>query len=161
MAKKRGQTKIIEKTIVKNFVNTNKPKKKRANNSEKTSKIDKTLIENFVALQKVLTNLSIKLDNLANQTSKLLYLFEKAAESLSQREFGAEVQETGKILEGLRTLSEQNKIITRGLNSMNEQRININPGYQETLPVVQKKSMEIEDYEKNISSKLKKLQPVS
>lgn len=162
MAKKRGQTKIIEKTTVKSFVNTNKKPRQHV---EKTSKLDKTLIENFVALQKVLTNLSIKLDNLANQTSRLLDIFEKSAEALSNREFNSEVQETGKILEGLRNLSEQNKVIARGLTSMHEQKpVERAPAqeYQETMPITtQRKSMELEDYEKTISSKLKKLQPMS
>jgi len=166
MAKKKGQTKIIEKTTVKSFVNNPKPKKKRTNNPEKGSKIDKALIENFVALQKVLTNLSIKLDNVANQTSRLLDIFEKSAEALSNREFGAEVQETGRILEGLRNLSEQNKVIARGLTAMHEQKPITTPQqeYQETImptTPTQKKSMELEDYEKTISSKLKRLQPVS
>ena len=64
-----------------------------ANNSQSTSRssggssIDKALIENFVLIQRVMVNLSGKIDNLTNQISKLLELFEISAKALAEKNF--------------------------------------------------------------------------
>ena len=44
--------------------------------THKTMNIEKALIDNFISMQKVLTNLAIKFDNLSEQITKLLELFE-------------------------------------------------------------------------------------
>ncbi|MBU0959058.1 MAG: hypothetical protein KKB31_03885, partial [Nanoarchaeota archaeon] len=49
----------------------------------KTPRVDSVLIENFVSLQRVLTNLTIKLDGVANQMTKLLDIFEISAKALT------------------------------------------------------------------------------
>ncbi|NMB66704.1 hypothetical protein GYA25_01435, partial [Candidatus Woesearchaeota archaeon] len=41
--------------------------------------INNKLIENFVSLQRVMTNLAVKLEDLSSQISKLLELFEISA----------------------------------------------------------------------------------
>jgi len=56
------------------------------------NKVEKVLVENFVSLQKVLVNLSIKVDNLTNQISELLNLFELSAKALSQKENEKQIQ---------------------------------------------------------------------
>ena len=50
------------------------PKTKKPIVSSKQIHTEKILIENFIALQKVITNLSIKFDKLTNQISSLLEL---------------------------------------------------------------------------------------
>ncbi|KHO55254.1 MAG: hypothetical protein QT10_C0004G0041 [archaeon GW2011_AR19] len=45
--------------------------------SEQKKSVEKILVENFVSLQKVMTNLSVKFDELSSQISKLLELFEQ------------------------------------------------------------------------------------
>lgn len=87
-----------------------------------THNIDKRLIDNFVTLQKVIVNMSIKLDNLAGQLAKLLDLFEISAKSLAQKEFEifGDNKETKEIREKIDNLFEQNKLIARGITLMND-----------------------------------------
>lgn len=89
-------------------------------------KVEKILIENFVSLQKVMTNLSLKFDNLANQMSKLLNLFEISAKALAKKELTPTqgLKEDKKILEKLDTLADQNKIIAKGLTLLHESESN-------------------------------------
>jgi len=173
-----AKTKVHKKTIVtetfekkgpkKKKTSIKKPKKvtrkiirKRPASSVKNTNLNKMLIENFVSLQKVMTNVSVKYDNLSNQLSKLLNLFEISAKTLAEKDFKPkEENKTNKeIIEKIETLLEQNKIIARGLTLMHE-RI---PG-QEFIPLKQisppqKKESEnsnsnnLGEYEKSISIK--------
>jgi len=87
--------------------------------SEQTQKI---LLDNFVSLQKVMTNLAIKFDNLSNQISQLLNLFEISAKALAEKEFEMNKpnKDEKKIMDKLSELSEQNKIIARGVSLMHD-----------------------------------------
>lgn len=87
-----------------------------------THEIDKRLIDNFVTLQKVIVNMSLKMDGLTNQLSKLLDLFEISAKSLAQKEFEifGDNKETKEIREKIDNLFEQNKLIARGITLMND-----------------------------------------
>ena len=111
MPKKRGSTK-------KRTVKHKTPKKKLHTDN----KIEKVLVENFVSLQKVMTNLSVKFDNLASQISKLLELFEISAKTLAKKDFSLEKGGEGgnKITEKIDNLLEQNKTIARGLTLLHE-----------------------------------------
>ena len=166
MKKKKRLTKK-KKTSVK------KPKKiikrtvrKRLHPSIEKVNLSKMLIENFVSLQKVMTNVSVKYDNLANQISKLLRLFELSAKTLAEKDFNPkEKQKDNKeIMEKIETLLEQNKIIARGLTLMHE-RI---PEQEEFIPIrqpplptkrtnqqdnsnIKKDSTNIGEYQKSIS----------
>ncbi len=85
-------------------------------------KLNELLIENFVNLQKVLTNLSIKFDNLADQIAKLLQLFEISAKSFADKLSTTvpEIEKDKEFLEKLNRLLEQNKVIAKGLTLMEE-----------------------------------------
>jgi len=115
--------------MVKKSVKIKKPavkkriSKKTTIKTVKSPKIEKVLVENFVALQKVMANLSSKFDNLANQISKLLNLFEMSAKSLAKKEFTLEKggKESKEMLKKIDNLFEQNKIIARGLTLLHEQ----------------------------------------
>lgn len=85
----------------------------------KESKVDAILIENFVALQRVLTNLSVKLDNVATQMTKLLDLFEISAKALAEKDFSVD-KDNRKVLERLDMVLDQNKTLARGLTLMHE-----------------------------------------
>jgi len=112
---------------------------------QKTTKpdnqIQEALIENFITLQKVMTNLSVKFDNLSDQIAKLLDLFEISAKAMAEKNFefddgreikkatenragyilgGELIQETEELTQKLDELLEQNKIIARGFTLMNE-----------------------------------------
>lgn len=90
--------------------------------STKVIKVEKALIDNFIGLQKVMVNLSSKFDNLANQISKLLELFEISARSLAKKDFGIEkdTKESEKILEKLDKISEHAGLIGKGLALIHE-----------------------------------------
>ena len=106
--------------------------------SEKTIKkksmtkgeLEETLINNFTNLQKVLTNLSFKFEDLSNNMSKLLQLFEISAKSFAEKytskETGEKLEkqtkerkETDKeYLKKLDSLLDQNKTIAKGIMLM-------------------------------------------
>ena len=79
------------------------------------SELESMLIDNFVNLQKVLTNLSVKFDNLSGNISRLLELFEISAKSLAQKQALNGEEKDQDLLKKLDSLLEQNKIIAKGL----------------------------------------------
>lgn len=123
----------------------------------KNENSERLLIENFTMLQRVLVELSGKISKLTEQTSNLLNLFEGAAKSLAERDL-RENPETGRILQGIRELSEQNKILAKGLTLMHEK-----PQMQEMrrTPEIIPGSSKISSFEvdesNNLSRKLKPL----
>jgi len=124
--------------------------------TKKNTNIEKTLIENFVSLQKVMVNLSIKFDNLTDQISKLLNLFEISAKTLAQKEFDTEgnKEKNKKIIEKIDKLLEQNKTIARGLTLIHE--IKNKPPLPKQFPPQQistpipGKTMNVNEYQKSI-----------
>ncbi len=88
--------------------------------------LNKSLIENFVALQKVITKNSEKLDSLSGQISKLLQIFEISAKSFAEKNFRptgsnpADLQKEAEYLSKLNTLLEQNKTIAKGLSLLGD-----------------------------------------
>jgi len=131
-------------------------------------KIEKVLIENFVSLQKVMTNISIKFDNLSTQISKLLELFEISAKALVEKDFSVDKnqKDANLIMEKMDNLLEQNKTIAKGLTLVHE-RI---PPHDETqysppsnisrqgppqmkIPQqTQNTTIDVDEYQKSISS---------
>jgi len=95
-------------------------KKKSVKNKPSTVKNDKDdlLMQNFISLQKILTNLIVRVDSLTNQTSKLLSLFEISAKSFAQRQGSPINKDDKEFLEKLDQLIEQNKLIARGITLM-------------------------------------------
>ena len=132
-----------------------------------TPQMERALIENFVSLQQVMTNLSAKFDNLANQISKLLELFEISAKTLSGKNINLG-RDNGKVEKKLDDLIGQNKVIARGLTLMHDKFPEREP-FQSPIPREQrmerpistikpliKKKAKIKDYEKSISPKSSK-----
>jgi hypothetical protein len=103
MVKKRGTTE----------------RKERVSNPNTSGeiKMERVLIENFVSLQKVMTNLAVKFDNLSGQISKLLELFEISAKTLAEK---GSLMEDKKVMGKLDNLIEQNKVIARGVAMIHE-----------------------------------------
>ena len=140
-----------------------KSSKKKSKTSSET-KINQALIENFVALQKVMTNLSLKFDNLTEQISKLLNLFEISAKTLAEKEFDAEKgkKDDKKIAEKLDGLLEQNKILARGitlLHGVREETEEMPPSPQPRNQIpnpqtakIPEYGVDLRGYEKSISS---------
>ena len=93
--------------------------------------LEETLINNFTNLQRVLTNLSLKFEDLSNNMSKLLQLFEISAKSFAEKHAGkdAEKQENQtkaqkesdkEYLQKLDSLLDQNKTIAKGIMLMED-----------------------------------------
>lgn len=127
------------------------------------SDFEKVLVSNFVSLQKVMTNLSSKFDNLTKQLSKLLELFEMSAKTLAEKELDLKQVGNKKVIEKIDNLLEQNKIIARGLTLIHSkiegkgsefpQEQNIPPMQQRPPQIpMQAKPKEIKGYQKSISS---------
>jgi len=90
-------------------------------NPERTTNAQKILIENFVSLQDVMTNMSSKLNNLTNQISRLLELFEQSAKTFMEKDlkFGGGTDK--ELVSKLDRLIEQNKIIAQGITLLHEE----------------------------------------
>jgi hypothetical protein len=99
--------------------------KERRERYIRTPGVENVLVENFVSLQRVMSNLSVKFDELTNQISKLLELFEISAKTLAEKDYEIEKssKENSKILEKIENVLEQNKTIAKGLSLMHD-RIN-------------------------------------
>jgi hypothetical protein len=81
--------------------------------------IQLALIENFTNMQRVLTNLTIKFDNLSDNLSRLLQLFEVSAKNFMDKQIGT-APEDADTLRKLDVLLDQNKTIAKGLTLIEE-----------------------------------------
>ena len=121
--------------------------------------IEKALIENFVSMQKVLTNMTIKFDSLANQISKLLDLFETSAKTLAEKDINLNQTSTDskEILNKVDALLDQNKTIARGMLMINSGTPQRNPIPQQGTPIPPRPNQpkSLSGYQKSISSGMK------
>jgi hypothetical protein len=93
------------------------PKPKKISNRE----VQLLLIDNFVNLQKVLTNLTYKFDQLSSDISRLLGLYEISAKTfLKKLEEGNLTDEDKDVMKKLDTLIDQNKTVAKGLTLIEE-----------------------------------------
>lgn len=109
----------------------------RKKDSMSKSELEQALLNNFVNLQKVLTNLSIKFDELSDNISKLLQLFEISAKSFAEK-YSGEGEETNggdtQMLSKLDSLLDQNKTIAKGIMMMEEKiRQKVRPAEEEII----------------------------
>jgi len=118
---KKKKTTSKKKPTSKNKPVKNPPTKK-SKIKEEDKKIERILIENFVGLQKVMVNLSVKFEELSNKISKLLEIFEISAKALAEKDLTIEqtARDDSKIIQEIGNLSNQNKVIARGLTLMHE-----------------------------------------
>jgi len=142
------KTKVKKRRVTKNKTISN----------PRTTGVNKVLIDNFVSLQKVMTNLSLKFDELSSQISKLLELFEISAKSLAKNDFESEKgnKNSEDIIEKLDNLIDQNKTIARGLTLMHE--TNPEKKFQPPIPrppqsPEQRPPVRTNEYQKSISSR--------
>ena len=146
-SKKKTHKVKTKDNIVKIQVETKSPKKKKRKKSTRKKKKRKTkkttkkrtkatkekvqielqpvFVENFVALQKIMVSLTQKYDSLNTKISKLLELFETSAKTLAKKDFKLGNEETvegqKEILDKVKTLEDQNKIIAKGMTMLHEQ----------------------------------------
>ncbi len=130
-SKRKTKTVVTIETISPTRTKTKKTTRKRKTRTKKTTspskkrdeiKISKALTDNFIALQKIMVNVSIKFDNLSNQISKLLELFEISAKSLARKDFEGdkENKDIKAVLEKLDNVSQQAGLIGKGLALIHE-----------------------------------------
>ena len=110
-----------ESNVVKIQVEAHNPprRKRRAMLRAKTkpakSAIPKALISNFVALQRVQTDLTIKLDALTKQIAELLNLFEATAKTFSENPAILTSERDKEFIDKINQLLEQDKVIAKGV----------------------------------------------
>ncbi|MFA5259084.1 MAG: hypothetical protein WC979_07805 [Candidatus Pacearchaeota archaeon] len=87
------------------------------------AEVEQALIDNFINLQRVLTNLSLKFDELSTNMSKMMQLFEISAKTFAEK-YSTEEPKTGdvdtELLKKLDSLLDQNKTISKGIMLMEE-----------------------------------------
>ncbi len=86
--------------------------------------IEQALIDNFINLQKVMTNLSVKFDELSTNISRLLQLFEISAKTFAERYSTQEPAQDNvvdsELINKLNSLLDQNKTISKGIMLIEE-----------------------------------------
>jgi len=89
-------------------------KKSLKKSSEESIKL---LVENNVALQKVLTDLSLNINHLTGEVSELLKIFKEASKTFGEERAVEEVQreETRHLIGKMEDLIDQNKTVAKGL----------------------------------------------
>lgn len=87
--------------------------------SDKNIEVNKVLLENFVELQKALTNLAIKFEDLSSNISRQLELFELAAKSFADKPINTPGVDQ-EFLKKLDSLLDQNKTISKAITMMEE-----------------------------------------
>ena len=110
---------MVKKSGVKKRASKRRTTPRSSSVSKESQKI---LIENFVSLQKVMTRVAEKFDDLSGQISELLKLFEDSAKIVVKNEIekSKETNEEKQILNTMVSILDQNKIIARGLTLMYE-----------------------------------------
>jgi len=121
MAKKKSVKKKSSKKKTKKKKTTKKSiKKPRVSTQRVAIEMQPVLVNNFVALQKVMVSLASKLDDVSIKMQKLLDLFELSAKTLAKKDFKLAGETSPEVLKKLGELSEQNKVIAKGLTMIHE-----------------------------------------
>ena len=127
-----------KRKIVKNkpFKKVSKPNRKAARSPPASrgfsnAELEKMLINNFTHLQKIQTNLTIKLEELTEKIARLLNLFEISAKSFIEKQgIGTGLTKEDKaFLQKLDKVAEQNQTIAKALTIM-EQMVREKVGYR-------------------------------
>ena len=83
------------------------------------AELEEVLLNNFVNLQGVLTNLSVKFEDLSNNISRLLELFEISAKTFAEKHLEKDGPKNDKeLISKLDSLLDQNKTIAKGIMQM-------------------------------------------
>ncbi|MDA3836920.1 MAG: hypothetical protein PF542_04825 [Nanoarchaeota archaeon] len=124
-------TKVNKKSVPKE--GTKRKTKTRKIISRPDRNLEKILIENFISMQKVMTHLVSKFDKLENQISGLLNLFEQSAETLAKKDINLEIkgneEKQQEIIDKLKNIFEQNKLVAKGLTLMHKAAVDPNISY--------------------------------
>jgi len=155
MAKKKEGSK---KKSIKKRSSSKKSIKKRSDKAIESStrgQLDKAMMQNTISLQRVLTEVSTKLTGLTEKIEDLLEVFEDSAQAIVDKGFEdlspkQNTEESKKILSKLDNLTEQNKLIARGLTIVSEK------PQQSSMPVAPYKPKP----EKKVQSSTQEVKPL-
>lgn len=121
------------------------PKEAVSKSSSNSLNVEKALVENFIALQKVMTNLAIKLDELSTKTGKLLELFEISAKAIAENDLSLDGGPSKKVVSDmsgkLDKLLDQNKVLAKGVSLLHE--IPEHPSKRPDIPHSIEEGMEV------------------
>ena len=121
MAKKAKKKSVKKKKKpLKKKTSKKSVKKPRVSTQKVAIEMQPVLVNNFVALQKVMVSLASKLDDVSMKMQKLLDLFELSAKTLAKKDFKLAGETSPEVLKKLGELSEQNKVIAKGLTMIPE-----------------------------------------
>lgn len=146
-----------------------KPVKARKLKKLSAAEREKILIDNFIGLQKVMVNLSMKFENLSDNITKLLGVFEASARDYVVNKGKSAPEKDREYLVQLNTLIDQNKAISRGIMQLDErmrlvkqsdavpQKTTIISALQQNLPKVEAPSLQ--GYEPSIQNSQSKPKP--
>lgn len=116
------------------------PKGVISKSSTNSTSVEKALVDNFIALQRVMTNLAVKLDDLSTKTGKLLDLFEISAKAIAENDLSLDGGPSKKVVEDmsgkLDRLLDQNKVLAKGVSLLHEI-----PEYPSKAPEIPQKPM--------------------
>jgi hypothetical protein len=146
-----------------------KPTKIKKSKKFSAAEREEILIENFVGLQKVMINLSMKFENLSNNITKLLGVFEASARDYMVNKGRTSPDKDRDIINQLSSLVEQNKAISRGVMQLDEklrtrqseipQKTTIISALQQNLPKQSQESSTPAGYEPSIQNTQFKTKP--
>lgn len=150
------KTSPVKKTIVKKTIQR-KP-------IVQSGEINRTLVQNFVGLQKIMTDLVMKLDSVSNQMIQLLNIFETSAKTLAEKGGMQKERMIDKqILEKIEGLIDQNKTIARGVSMLHGDESQ-QPTPKQTPPQqpreMSNNQNDEKSYQKSISSKPQSFTPI-
>jgi hypothetical protein len=112
MQKKKATKKTSAKTTLK--------KTSKRENHESKVRLEEKIIQNLISLQKVHVNLAEKFDNLSEQLSNLLALFEMSARTFASQPHMQKTEKDKEFLNKIDSLLEQNKVLAKGLTLMEQ-----------------------------------------
>ncbi len=100
------------------------PKRVVSKSSTGSLNVEKALVDNFIALQQVMTNLAVKLDDLSTKMGKLLELFEISAKAIAENDLSLDGGPSKKVVADmsgkLDRLLDQNKVLAKGVSLLHE-----------------------------------------
>lgn len=123
--------------------------KKEENKKKSKDELQQILLENSISLQKVLTNLTLSLDNLSKQTERLLNLFEQSTRTIAEKDFEAEAMNK-RISDKLDMLMNQNRTLAQGVSLVHE-RIQEPAATKSSTKELPPTPQEVTGYQKSIS----------
>ena len=109
---------FMPKKRVKKSATRKKSTTKNKTATKKPERLENKILQNLVELQKVHTNLANKFEQLSDQISELLALFEMSARSFAKQPHIQVAEKDKEFLDKIDKLLEQNKTIARGLTLM-------------------------------------------